>query len=541
MKARLLYPNMDFDWRWAQLAARERANRRASIRSRQLPDFDPCAGLPPNAEDLQRDLDLAPLFSTMAQGDDWIFEVSRRVLLEAVQGDLEIIWYRQAVLQDCLQQPTVVRQLYTLAVEVTEGRRGHSLGVLSRYPDWVLRDAHETLIDLLRPLRALHQLVAQYAPCFRAEGWRQFFATIQENLSAEYLTEVEGYLHELNFPHGVLVSAELGPAHTGTRYRLHRIPKLRRGLWGWWRDLFGAKPPVYRFELSPRDEAGAQALGELRSRAIASAAEALGQAASHVRDFFAMLRAELAFYIGCLNLHEALTRQGYHTCFPQPAPVSELRLFFRGLYDASLALTIDRPVIPSALHADGKMLLMITGPNSGGKTTFLRSLGIAQLLMQAGAFVPAQSFTASLCSGLFTHFRREEDIQLQSGKFDGELARMSATVDHLRSGAVLLCNESFSATNEREGSEIARQLIQAVTELGVRVYFVTHFYELARSVYEKGLQSALFLRAERLHDGRRTYRILEGEPLATTYGGDVYWRVFGVSCGASLEDTAGRT
>ncbi|MDR7515993.1 MAG: DNA mismatch repair protein MutS [Armatimonadota bacterium] len=533
MKARLLYPNKDFDWRWAQLAAAERANRRAGIRSRQLPDFDPCADLPPNAEDLQRDLDLTPLFSAMAQDDDWIFEVSRRVLLEAVHGDLEIVRYRQAVLQDCLEQPDVVRQLYNLAVEVTEGRRGHYLGVLSRYPDWVLRDAHETLSDLLRPLRTLHQLVTQYAPCFRAEGWHQFFTTIQGNLSAEYLTEVEGHLHELEFLHGVLLSAELGPAHKGTRYRLHRIPKLRRGLWDWWRDLFGAKPSVYRFELSPRDEAGAQALGELRSRAIASAAEALGQAASHVRDFFAMLRAELAFYIGCLNLHSALTRQGYHICFPQPAPVSERRLSFHGLYDASLALTIDRPVIPNDLHADGKMLLMITGPNSGGKTTFLRSLGVAQLLMQAGALVPARSFTAALCAGLFTHFRRVEDIQLQSGKFDEELARMSGIVDHLRSDSLLLCNESFSATNEREGSEIARQFIQAVTEIGVRVYFVTHFYELARSLYEKGLESARFLCAERLQDGRRTYRILEGEPLATAYGGDVYQRIFSVFCGVS--------
>ncbi|MCS7173649.1 MAG: hypothetical protein N0A24_09820 [Armatimonadetes bacterium] len=136
---------------------------------------------------------------------------------------------------------------------------------------------------------------------------------------------------------------------------------------------------------------------------------------------------------------------------------------------------------------------------------------------------------ASLCTGLFTHFKREEDKALELGKLDEELARMSALVDQMQPGAVLLCNESFSATNEREGSEIAPQVIQALTEAGVRVYFVTHFYDLTRSFLDQRPKSVLFLRAERLADGRRTYRILPAEPLPTSHGEDVYRRIFGPS------------
>ena len=95
-------------------------------------------------------------------------------------------------------------------------------------------------------------------------------------------------------------------------------------------------------------------------------------------------------------------------------------------------------------------LVMITGANRGGKTTFLRGVGLAQLLMQCGAFVPAERYRAGVCSALFTHFKREEDAAMRSGKLDEELSRMSTIVDRLTAGAMLLLNESFASTNEHD-------------------------------------------------------------------------------------------
>ena len=65
------------------------------------------------------------------------------------------------------------------------------------------------------------------------------------------------------------------------------------------------------------------------------------------------------------------------------------------------------------------------------------------------------------CDGVFTHYKREEDATMESGKLDEELARMSDIVDHITPGCILLCNESFASTNEREGSQIARQIVTA--------------------------------------------------------------------------------
>jgi DNA mismatch repair ATPase MutS len=172
--------------------------------------------------------------------------------------------------------------------------------------------------------------------------------------------------------------------------------------------------------------------------------------------------------------------------------------------------------------------VMITGANQGGKSTFLRSVGLAQLMMQAGMFVPAESFRANVCAGVFTHFKREEDASMTRGKLDEELNRMSEIADTITPSGLLLCNESFASTNEREGSEIARQIVRAMVEAKVKVFFVTHLYDLASSLCRRQLQTALFLRAERKPDGARTFRVLPGEPLPTSYGEDSYRRIFGI-------------
>ncbi len=103
---------------------------------------------------------------------------------------------------------------------------------------------------------------------------------------------------------------------------------------------------------------------------------------------------------------------------------------------------------------------------------------------------------------------------------------MSQIADRIRPGCFLLCNESFASTNEREGSEIAEETVRAFVDAGVRVVFVTHLYDLAERLVARAAPSTLFLRAERTEDGRRTFRILEGAPLVTSFGEDLYHRVF---------------
>jgi DNA mismatch repair ATPase MutS len=94
--------------------------------------------------------------------------------------------------------------------------------------------------------------------------------------------------------------------------------------------------------------------------------------------------------------------------------------------------------------------------------------------------------------------------------------------------SVVLFNESFAATNEREGSEIARQVVCALLEKRVKIFFVTHLYAFARGLSDEKMERAEYLRAERLPDGTRTFKLIKAAPLETSYGEDLYEKIFAV-------------
>jgi DNA mismatch repair ATPase MutS len=485
-------------------------------------DFDLHRPLPWNEQALIQDLELTTLFNAMALGDERILEVAKRTVLGGV-NDLDTIHYRQDILRDCLNNAAIVRNIFELATESIEEERKKGYWGVFRFPGSVLHGAAEVLQMFVGKLQRLRKIVDEHAGEFQSEGFTALFAMLKQELGDEYLARVQDHLRQLKFRDGVLVSAGLGNGNKGINYIL-RKPHDRKQ--SWLQRMFAPQPPAYTFHLHPRDEAGARALSELKDRGINLVANAVAQSSDHILSFFVMLRTELAFYVGCLNLREQLAKKGEPVCFPSPVAAEQRRHSFQGLYDVCLSLSVERSVVGNDVSGDNTDLMIITGANQGGKSTFLRSIGLAQLMMQCGMFVPAESFRANVCTGLFTHYKREEDTTMKSGKFDEELSRMSAIADHITPNALVLFNESFAATNEREGSEIARQIVCALLDRRIKVCFVTHLYELAHGLHAQRMENAIFLRAERQPDGSRTFKLTDGEPLQTTYGEDLYRRIF---------------
>lgn len=486
-------------------------------------DFDLQGKLPPHEQALTQDLELDTLFNAMALGDKFLFEVAKRAVLSGFQTELDTILYRQHILQDCLSNASIVRNIYAIAVEAIESEKKNYLGLLSKYPDALLRRSIEVLQMFVGMLKRLREVADEHAGKFASEGFSAFFAMLSKELGDDYFASVQDHLRTLRFRDGVLMSAELGKGNKGTNYVL-RKPQDKES--SWIERVFAERPPAYTFRIDDRDESGARSLSELKDRGIHLVANALAQSVDHILSYFTMLRTELAFYVGCLNLSEQLSHIGEPVAFPQPVASGQRRLAFQGLYDVCLALTMKQALVGNDVDTQGKDLVIITGANQGGKSTFLRSTGLAQLMMQCGMFVAAESFSANICEGLFTHYKRKEDVTMKSGKLDEELSRMSDIADKIAPNALLLLNESFAATNEREGSEIARQIVRALLDQRIQVFFVTHLYEFARGFSDKHMQNALFLRAERQSGGRRTFKLIEGEPLETSYGEDLYRRIF---------------
>jgi MutS-like protein len=482
---------------------------------------------PANEDALTADLELTTLLTAMAAGDPLLFEIARRAILESLT-EPDAIVYRQQILADCLETPAVARDLYAIAGEALQAQRSVWGSILERdSPRLVLRTSVRKMEVLTGFLRRLRGLADTYAPRVGSAGLSRLFAMLVEELSEDYFELIQGYLKELNLKGGVRFSARLTAANKGTEYTLRRPPGK-----GFLARILGRSG--YTFTVADRDEAGAAALAELEDRALNQVADALARSVDHVLDFLKMLRNEMGFYVACLNLADALTSLGAPTTTPDVVPINEVRLRASGLYDVCLALTLTQPVVANDVEADGKSLVMITGANQGGKSTFLRSVGLAQLMAQCGMFVAADCYLANACTGVFTHYKREEDETMESGKLDEELSRMSDIADQIRAGCLLLCNESFAATNEREGSQIARQVIDAMLAENIKIVFITHMFDLASSYHERGMRTALFLRAPRGEDGARPFRLCEGEPLPTSYGEDTYRQIFGASISSTL-------
>jgi DNA mismatch repair ATPase MutS len=487
-------------------------------------DFDLQRPLPWNREALTQDLELDILLNAMALEDPYLLDVCRKALFQGLTENRQTIVYRQHVLQDCLKNPSVVREICDIADEAIERERKDYFGFFLKYPGTILHRSINVMQMLMGTLRELRAIADAHANRFDSEGFAAFFALLKKELTENYFAEIRNHLDALKFRDGVLISAALGKGNKGANYKLLKTKERREN---WLKRLFRAGPPHYTFTIPDRDESGARALSELKDRGLNLVANALAQSADHIVSFFNRLRTELAFYMGCLNLHGQLARIDAPVCFPSPEEPDRRGHAFKGLYDACLALTMGKAAVGNDAEVDNRDLVVITGANQGGKSTFLRSIGLAQVMMQCGMFVPAESFRSSLCDGLFTHYRREEDETMKSGKLDEELGRMSNIVNHLTTRPLVLFNESFAATNEREGSEIARQIVFALLEKRIRVYYVTHLFEFARDAHERNIEKTLFLRAERQTDGGRTFRIVEGHPLHTSFGEDLYRVVFG--------------
>lgn len=486
-------------------------------------DFDPQAPLAPQTDALMQDFDLDILLNSMSAGDRFLYDISKSALFQSLM-DQEAILYRQQVLEDCMKNEKVVREIYALADEAVEAKRKNWFGVFGVYPGSILHGAVRMLEAYLPMLERLRAFAREGQDRFSSEGFKRFFAMIQDELSDEYVRTARDCLKELRFDSGVMISAKLGRGNELTEYML-RKPAI--GDKNWVRRILGKKTPSYAFSIDPRDEAGAKALGELRDRGINFAANALAQSADHVESFFKILKKEIGFYVACLNLREKLASIGEPVCFPKPRSPESLTLEFSGLYNVCLSLISGNRSVGNDICANGKNLAIITGVNEGGKSTFLRSVGIAHLMMQAGMFVPAASFKADMRSGMWTHFRRREDRDMGSGKFDEELKRMNVIIEQIQPYSLILFNESFASTNEREGAEIARQIVSALLESGAKVFFVTHLHTFAAVFREKANRTTIMLRAERRQDGTRTFRIVEGAPSQRSHGEDLYYRVFG--------------
>lgn len=464
----------------------------------------------PEWDDRTADLELEHILNAMSRGDPLIRNVCRQVLDQPLQKEADIL-YRQEILQDCLAKPELIRSLYQICRNAGIQRKNAWYRLDSPYMSTVYSGA-VTLLDIyMEALTELRRTVETAE--FFSRGLCSLSRMLRQELSEEYLEELRALRPDIANKKEMLISARFGPFLQGVSY-VRRRPNPKSFHLPWKRVPSSLLPVRGTEELVD--------LTHRQDRAINDVANAMAQASDNVEAFTRQLQMELAFYVGAMNLYERMKELQLPVSFPVPCP-GNTRLW-RGLYDGSLALLTGGKVTANTLSSRDKSLYLITGANQGGKTTFLRSVGQCQLMAQSGLFVFAEVCRFPLRTQLFTHFKREEDQEMNSGRLDEELDRMSGIVDRLRPGGMVLSNESFASTNDPEGSRIFEQITRAFLQRNVELFSVSHLMNYAAKF--AGEDYTLCLRAQRTESGKRTFRLEPGKPLVTAYGEDIYRKVF---------------
>ena len=487
-------------------------------------DLDPDGPMPSWGQDAVSDLQLDAVLAVFGRRDVRGRAVARAALLHPLT-DPQQVRYRHEVLADCARNLSVVVELYELAVETLAPDRDIAFALaMSRHSAAQLQlqlRAWSRLRGSIDRLRVIADDARAHE--FRSAGFTGFWSTVRSTFDDDFLRSLDDLLHRASFEQGTTMSAQIGNggALAGLVPRVPRAQNHR---------MFGRAPlrrPSYDFTIPERDIGAAEALSYLEDRALSELAEVVAVSVESLMSTFARLRDETAFYLGVLDLRDELARTGVATCLPVPLEVGTDTMDVAGLTDPGLALRSQAAPVGTDVTARETRLLVVTGANHGGKSTFLRAAGIAQLMAGAGMFVAASAYEGSLAPCVLPHWNRQEDASLTHGRLDAELARMSALVDEASPGAVLLSNESFSSTNEAEGSQLAFEVITALAGAGIRVWCVTHLYTLSDRLARDEELRAVCLRAPRAAGGARSYRLEAGTPLRTSFAQDLYEREFG--------------
>ncbi|HTU95171.1 MAG TPA: hypothetical protein VMF14_04970 [Solirubrobacteraceae bacterium] len=217
----------------------------------------------------------------------------------------------------------------------------------------------------------------------------------------------------------------------------------------------------------------------------------LAEYRSRHRDFIdptiARCEREVHFYLAYLDYIAPLKAAGLSFSYPRVSARSK-ETSATATFDLALAAKLvarDEAVVCNDLHLSGReRLLVVSGPNNGGKTTFARTFGQLHHLAGLGLPVPGRDTRLFLPDRIFSHFERQEDIRTLRGKFEDELVRIHAILDQMTADSVLVMNESFGSTTLRDavlvGTEVMRQIL-AADVLGVFVTFVDELASLGEA------------------------------------------------------------
>lgn len=217
---------------------------------------------------------------------------------------------------------------------------------------------------------------------------------------------------------------------------------------------------------------------------------------------------EIQFYISYLEYIEILKRNGLPFCYPEISDTSK-EIYCNETFDLALAYQLvnrKSTVVTNDFYLkDKERIIVVSGPNQSGKTTFARTFGQIHFLASIGCPVPGSKAKLFLFDKLFSHFEKRENIKALQGNLESDLLRIHDILNHASSNSIIIMNEIFTSTTLQDALFLSKKILEKISRMDLLCVWVTFIDELA-SFNEKTVSMASTIVPE--NPSLRTFKII---------------------------------
>ena len=490
-------------------------------------------------------------------------------ILTELNTDEEIINYRLDAIDDFLADTRLMPVLYKIIRDMLDNDRGN----MRKFTEPDSFDEFQTQLDgflcYINCVESMHDFYEKKHDNIKSAALTGLFKHFEAIYSSDDFIQVKEIVYSLK----EAIKSKIKSVTVAINFDERMVP-ISAGIVGYSDTEYIEKPSVFekllymnakrndnqvqgslfRKYMSNRSDDGDKAINEIDRKLFKGLEkitddfkERLAQALKSYRlvsfDDLAGLEEQLDFYDGAIKLIQLAEHKGLKMCRPKLLPMERREAEIKGVFDLCLfksAILRNRNAVGEELLVtndvsmnDSERFFILTGANNGGKTTFIRAVGLCQLLAQAGLYVPAESCTISPVDFIYTHFPKEEQTGINTSRFTMEIKEFKTISDTITQNSLLIMNESIQSITPKECVDIASELVKIFTFIGARGFFATHLTDLAYMCDEfngepgvKSRTASLVMHTDEATQ-KRMYKAEHGLPSENSYAKTIF-KQFGI-------------